>query len=114
MKTGKRAWVAEIVGRHAQYGLDRRFPRAARDGRTLHVTLHSGKIYDVCCPERKEWFFVAVRDADLIELDWRSVYARASDMDSAAIEKWLQAKRNAEAVIEDDMSDLWGVVAPLT
>jgi hypothetical protein len=59
--TGKRAWVAEITGRHAEFGLNRRFARTFRAEGAIHVTLHPGTIYEVFCPDQRQRYFAAVR-----------------------------------------------------
>jgi hypothetical protein len=88
--TGKRAWVTEITGRHAEYGLNRCFPRTFRAADLIHVTLQDGKIYEVCCPDQRQRYLLAVRETGPIKMDWRSVYDRASDMDRAASKRCVQ------------------------
>jgi hypothetical protein len=104
--TGKRAWVAEITGRHAEYGLNRRFARTFRAGGAIHITPHPGIVYEVCCPDLRQRYFAAVRGTELKELGWQEVYGYADDMDANRAHKWVPEYKSRIDPLADDMSDL--------
>lgn len=69
LATSKRqkAWVAEIVGTHPTYKLDRKFIDADESGAGWKAwNLEENKIYCVC--ESKTQYFVKVENEALVEL----------------------------------------------
>lgn len=63
----QRAWVAEIVGTHPKYKLDRKFIDADESGAGWAAwDLEEDKIYCIC--ETKEQHFVKVENETLVEL----------------------------------------------
>ncbi|QGH03525.1 hypothetical protein [Streptococcus dysgalactiae] len=68
----QRAWVAEIVGTHPKYKLDRKFIDADENGAGwVAWNLEEEKIYCIC--ESKEQYFVKVENETLVELTKKEV-----------------------------------------
>lgn len=68
----QRAWVAEIVGTHPKYKLERNFIDADENGSGwVAWNLEEEKIYCIC--ESKEQYFVKVENETLVELTKKEV-----------------------------------------
>ncbi len=84
--SGNRAWVAEITGPDAQFGLSRVFLAGVRDyskansvrsrGVRTAYALESGKLYEISAPESwksTERYFATVRDGEIVRLSKEQV-----------------------------------------
>lgn len=70
----KRAWVAEVVGTHPIYKLNRKFIDEDDNGIGWKAwNLEENKIYCVC--ETKEQYFVTLKNGELNELTKKEVEA---------------------------------------
>ena len=72
--SGGREWVAEIVGRHPKYKLDRKFEtpverRWSSSGKTgqTYFELQEGRIYEVCEPYNGR-YFVKVENGEVVSI----------------------------------------------
>jgi hypothetical protein len=107
---GQNAWVAEITGTDPQYIFSRRFLRTDRKSRTITVTLEPGKVYEVCCPDQDERYFLELRKGSLTRISQASVREHFN-----WLEKERTIQRHAQAFAStsshsgrgyDDLSDL--------
>lgn len=75
----QRAWCAEIVGRNARYGFERRFLKGRKDyseansvgsrGVYLYYFLEPGKVYEVSSPaswNRTDRYFAAASNGEVV------------------------------------------------
>lgn len=71
----QRVWVAEIVGTHPTYKLDRKFIEADEDDGYLKTwEIEEGKVYCICPSTKyKEQYFVKLENGILNELTKKEV-----------------------------------------